>query len=179
MYRERIKRLNGVNLIYENEQGDIFLAKSTLASPTDGKFRFKLPGGSINSGEPPRHATCAKMTETTSIHFNEKDIDLVGIMMQITPGVTETNGFVFLYRAQKYAGNPILSEKLSEYNYFSHEEIIELAKEHQKNTIGLGYLRMICHYINWKQNGGGAPFEIRLSDPVSISQKIDLPLIKV
>jgi 8-oxo-dGTP pyrophosphatase MutT (NUDIX family) len=180
-YRERIKRLNGANVIYENELGDILFGKSAFPSRTDGKYRYMLPGGGIDRGETPRHAAATELMEETGIHLyeNENDIELVGIMMQIVLGVAETNGVVFLYRANKHDGEPMPSTELSEFKYFTHQEIIDLAACPQKDVIGLGYLRMVCHYINWRQSGQQKPFEARLSDPVKISRFVDSPLISV
>lgn len=178
-YREKVKRLNGANLIYENEKGEILFGKSNFPSETDGKYRFMLPGGGIDRGEHPRHAACTEMAEETGIHFYEKDIELVGLMMQIVRGVAETNGVVFLYRAKVFAGEPSPSQELGEFKYFSHKEIIDLVGCPDRDTIGLGYLRMVCHYINWKQSNQAAPFETRLSDPVSISGDVHAPLLTV
>ncbi len=178
-YKENVKKLNGANLIYENEKGEILLGLSGYASQTDGKYRYMLPGGSIERGEHPCHAACTEMAEETGIHFFEKDLELVATFMQIVIGVPETNGVVFLFRAKKYKGEPKPSEELTEYKYFSHEEIISLTRDEEKNTIGLGYLRMICHYLRWRQSKEKETIIARLSDKVSISQAVNSPLIEV
>ncbi len=178
-YKERVKKLNGANLIYENEKGEILLGLSGYPSQTDGKYRYMLPGGSIERGEHPCHAACTEMAEETDIHFYEKDLELVATFMQIVIGVAETNGVVFLFRAKKYLGEPKPSEELTEFKYFSHEEIIALAQDEKKDTIGLGYLRMICQYLRWKQSDKKETIVARLSDKVSISQTVDSPLVEV
>lgn len=177
-YRKLVARLNGANLILENGKGEILLGKSAFPNK-EGNYLFMLPGGGIERGEYPRHAVCMETTEETSIVVNEEDVELVGFFLQRVPKVTESNGTLFLYRAKIFEGTPRPSSELTEYRYFSHKEIIDLVKTEDQKLIGLGYLRLLCHYIRWLQQKVRTPIEARLSDKVAISSIVESPIVEI
>lgn len=158
-FEEALKKMNGVNVIVENANGDILTGRSTY-----GEKKLMLPGGGIERGELSKHAASSEAEEETGIIIQEEDVVLIGYFIQRLRGVP-ASGFLFLYHCTKYVETEhiaISDPELVEVRFRSIDEILEAPHD-----FGLGYIRMILQFLRIKNGFDTAPFEGKLSDKVN------------
>lgn len=150
---------NGSNLIVLDEQERILVVREKTR-----KRLWMLPGGGIDRGESPRHASQSETEEEAGLITDESNFRLIGHFVQRPKGV------VFLYETRQYSGELSLTEndEVSETRFMSFEEIIERQEEFRT-----GYLRMILRYKRCILGIDKIPYEGRLSDPVEFPKNLD------
>lgn len=161
---EALKKLNGVNVIVENEHGGILTGRSTY-----GEKKLMLPGGAIERGELSKHAATSETEEETGIVIQEEDLRLVGTFVQRLRGIQSASGFLFLYYCSKFVKEEhvtISGPELEDIRFRSVEEILE-----KRDDFGLGYIRMIIAFLRVKDKLDKSPMERRLSDKIDYVYK--------
>ena len=155
---DALKRLNGVNVIIEDEQGRILVGRSTY-----GEKKFMLPGGAVERGELYKHATVTETQEETGYIIQEENLELIAYFVQRIKNVQSASGTVFLYKTNKSEKDEILSSspEMTDVQFMSCEDILKRQQE-----FGLGYFRMILMFMRIKAGYEKAPKEARLSDTV-------------
>jgi ADP-ribose pyrophosphatase YjhB (NUDIX family) len=155
-YREKIKKLNGTNVIVVNEKKEILTFKSNYGNKT-----IMLPGGSLERNELPHHAGQSECEEETGLYPENSSMQLICILMQRVPGIPDVRGYNFLYLSNKVQGTIWESNEGEMPKYLSVKEVFERRAE-----FGTSYLKMIAHYLLWLEHP--VVSVKRLSDPVSV-----------
>ncbi len=158
LIEKALKRLNGTNVIVEDENGGILVGRSTY-----GEKKFMLPGGGIDRGELPKHAVMSEADEETGVLFQEEDLVLIAYFIQRLVGVQSASGIVFLFKCTKHVSEELLTitPELTDVQFMSIDEIFESQAE-----FGVGYFRMILTHLRIKAGYEKTPKESRLSDTV-------------
>lgn len=158
LIEKALKRLNGTNVIIENELGGILVGRSTY-----GEKLYMLPGGAIERGELPKHATCSETEEETGGLIEEQDLELIAYFIQRLKGVQSASGIVFLFKCTKHTQEKLVAftPELTDVQFMSIDEIFE-----KQNEFGVGYFRMILTYLRIKVGFDKIPKESRLADEV-------------
>lgn len=158
-----LKKLNGVNVIVEDENGKILVGRSTY-----GEQLFMLPGGGIERGELPKHAAVSETEEETGIIIEEDCLELISCFIQRLKGVQSASGNLFLYRCRSYTHSELVAfvPELTDIKFMSFDEIVS-----RKNEFGLAYFRMILMFMRIKDGFEKTPKEARLSDIVEYFYK--------
>jgi len=150
---------NGSNLIVVDEHGKILVVRERTR-----KRLWMLPGGEIERGEAPGHASQSETEEESGIISDEANYRLIGHFVQ------RPKGLVVLYETHKFSGEPSAehSADTSEARFMSFEEIVE-----KKDEFWTGYLRMILRYKRCILGIDKIPYEGRLSDVVEFPLELD------
>ena len=153
-----LKKLNGVNVIIENDKQEILVGRSTY-----GEKLFMLPGGGIERGELPKHAALSETEEETGIIIQEEYLELIACFIQRLKGVQSASGNLFLYRCNTYTHSELIAftPELLDIQFMSLENILSRREE-----FGLAYIRMIIMAMRIKNGYEKIPKEARLSDTV-------------
>jgi len=156
-----LKRIGGANVIIPNIDNDqeILIMRSNY-----GEKKLMLPGGAIERGESSRHAAQSEAEEETGIIIDEKDFKLIACFIQKVYGMeTSASGFLFLYECLTYTGElkTKKTKEVLEVKFMNFEDIID-----NREDFSLGYIRMIIHYLRFKEGMVSIPIEARLSDQV-------------
>lgn len=154
-----LKKLNGSNVIIENEDGHILVGRSTY-----GEKKLMLPGGAVERGELARHAAMSETEEETGVAVQEEDLQLYGFFIQRIPKLQSAFGFLFLYHCNQYMSEEhvtISSPELEDVRFWSVEEIMA-----NRDAFGLAYIRMIIAFLRVKEKRDKKPFERKLSDKI-------------
>lgn len=156
--KKALSRLNGSNVIVENQEEEILVGRSKY-----GTKLFMLPGGGIERGELPKHAGAAEAEEETNVVIEEKNLTLIGYFIQRIKYVESASGVLFLYWTTIYSDAEIASEteEFTDIQFMSFDEIME-----RKDEFGTGYLRAIVWWKRRKDGIDTEPVEKRLSDKV-------------
>ncbi|MCC6520883.1 NUDIX hydrolase [Candidatus Nomurabacteria bacterium] len=163
LIEQALKKLNGTNVIVENEKGNILVGRSTY-----GEKLYMLPGGAIERGELPRHAAISETEEETGVVIQEDDLELIAYFIQRLKGVQSASGNLFLYRCNKHAQEKLIAftPELTDIEFMPVEKIFEKQKE-----FGVAYFRMILTHLRIKDGFEQTPKEARLSDVVEYIYK--------
>jgi ADP-ribose pyrophosphatase YjhB (NUDIX family) len=156
-----LRKLYGANTIVTNEKDEILVFRSKY-----GKELFMLPGGKAERNELPQHAALSETEEETDLYITTESLKMVGVFMQRVKGLSDIKGYNFLFHSDKYTGELTGSDESHKPQWMSVDEIIERQKE-----FGTSYLRMILHYLNWKEDNRQINAAKRMSDPVSVFYK--------
>lgn len=154
-----LKKINGVNVIVEDENGDVLAGRSTY-----GEQKFMLPGGAVERGELFKHAATSETEEETGIVIQEEDLRLIGTFIQRLPGVQSASGSLYLYHCSKYSKEELVTIKKPELVDISFRSIDEIMRN--RDEFGLGYMRMIIAFLRVRDKLDKAPIERRLSDKI-------------
>ncbi len=159
-YEKALKRINGVNVIVEDENGAILTGRSTY-----GKERkLMLPGGAVDRGELWKHAATSETEEETGIVIQEEDLKLIGTFVQRLSGVQSASGSVHLYHCSNYVKEEMVSviePELIDVRFRTIDEIMG-----NRDDFGLAYIRMIIAFLRVRDKLDKAPIERRLSDKI-------------
>src|ERR1035437_4533901 len=158
--KKAIDRINGVNSILENEEGEIAILRQNYVEK-----KLMLPGGGVERGELPKHACTEETDEETGLLVEETDLIFQGQLIQRVPvhGYGNIPGFVNLYWTKKFTGNLIKLpiQEVSEIEFMDINQILQ-----RRNEFSLAYLRMIIHHLRIISGLVKSPIEVRLSDSV-------------
>lgn len=163
LIEKALKKLNGVNVIVEDSQGNVLVGRSTY-----GEKLFMLPGGGIERGELPKHAAVSEAEEETGVIIEEDNLQLIACFIQRLKGVQSASGNLFLYLCKSYVKSELVAfiPELTEIKFMSFDEIIQRREE-----FGLAYLRMILMSKRIQDGFDKAPKEAKLSDVVEYFYK--------
>lgn len=158
LIEKALKRLNGVNVIIENEKEDILVGRSTY-----GEKLYMLPGGGIDRGELPKHAVASETEEETGTLIEEQDLELIAYFIQRLKGVQSASGIVFLFRCVKHTQEKLVTftPELTDVKFMSINEIFE-----KQTEFGVAYFRMILTHLRIKAGFEKTPKEARLADTI-------------
>ncbi len=153
-----LKRLNGTNVIVENENEGILVGRSTY-----GERKFMLPGGGIDRGELPKHAATSETEEETGVLIQEEDLELIAYFIQRLVGVQSASGIVFLFKCTNHAQEKLITftPELTDIQFMPIDEIFARQAE-----FSFAYFRMILMYLRIKAGFEKIPMEARLSETV-------------
>lgn len=167
--KKNLGRLNGSNLIVEDNQGSILVGRAKY-----GRKQFMLPGGAIERGERPVHAAVSETEEETKIVVQENDCKFLGTFLQKIAGVESVTGFLFLYATTIFSGELPENGETKELKEIQFMPIEEIIKRHLDGDFSLAYVRMIAYHELIKEGLFGSCFEKRLSEPVLYLYKGEL-----
>ncbi|MCX6752983.1 MAG: NUDIX hydrolase [Candidatus Nomurabacteria bacterium] len=158
LIEKALKRLNGVNVIIEDEENRILVGRATY-----GDKLFMLPGGGIDRGELPMHAAMSEVEEEFGVIIQEQDLELIAYFIQRLKGVQSASGILFLFKCNKHTQERLIAfePELEDIQFMSVEEIFN-----RQDEFGLAYKRMILAYLRIKAGFDQIPKEGRLSETV-------------
>lgn len=154
------ERGNGANVIVLNSSDEILVVRQNY-----GEGRWMLPGGEIERGESPRHATQEETEEETGLLIDESNLRLIAFFVQ------RPNGIVFLYETKIFSGEIVKdpTPEINEVQFMDFQEMLD-----RRNEFSLGYARMIARYRRCIQGLDKIPYEGRLSDTVEYPKGLDV-----
>ena len=125
---------------------------------------WEIPGGGIERGEFPTHASQSETEEESGVVVDEHNFRLIALLTQ------RPDGLVCLFETRKFKGAPqVRSDNAETSNaaFFAFDEIMERA---ERGEVRLGALRLV---IRWKRC-------MLLIDPLpvirgSVSDPVELP----
>ena len=153
---------NGANVIYRNS-ADRFLVVQDIKT-----MRWQLPGGGVEKGESFDTTAARELFEETGYCIFEDELVRMADFKQKARNPTTgelVDGICRLYVANRLYGE-LRREPNSEIaraRFMSYDEIMDMDR---RDHFNIGYIRMILHYLRWRNGLTPVSFTARLAEKI-------------
>lgn len=130
---EETRSKNGANAVIINEKKELLVVQHNYR-----ECKWALPGGGIHKKETARRAAAREVWEETGLFINPAELKITARLRQWN------GGLLFLFEADGFSRELMTepTDEILEARFMSLAEI-----SHRQAEFGLGYTRMIIHYL--------------------------------